>query len=307
MTSLLLCATLLTSNVASTEMYDFNSSVINNIYEEDELTNGVIYTPKGSAVNVVSYNFDFTHAEREIIKNEDLEDYPNSIFISYATYRYNCHSYSFYSQNTSLNTWWLGDPTAYIEDGSYYETDGQIGDVVAYCLFDQIYHSGIIVDIIEGVPNERWNGLNLKIIESKWAYGPLFRHNGLECRDADVFLNSDEQEGFSIKYYRLHPQHSYTKSYVDFKNNKHKAYCECGEWRLENHVISGISPIYGTASCIYCGALVDTGFVQGYSVNNSFELINGLYYPVNTMYGDDLTYLSYEESMNYIEVEEYEK
>lgn len=308
MTGLLFCATILTTNVVAGELYELEDVLsYNEEYFYDDCYYGTVFTPKGNAITVMSYINDYTISEKESIKNDLLLQYPNSVFLSSATTRYNCHSYAWYSQNTSTNIWNMLSPEQYILDGSCFETDGEIGDIVLYYNVDEPIHSGIVVDTISGNPDQTWNGLNLKVIESKWGHGPLFRHNGVECPYTEDYIINNDPECLIIKYFRLHPEHSYTNSFVNFKNNKHKAFCECGDWRLENHVVSGIDPIYGTATCIYCFAVVDTGFVQYDFLSEKFVLLNNMYYPLDTIVQSDITYLSFDDSSLLVMEDVYEK
>ena len=64
MTSLLLCVSLLTLNVIPVESFDLNIvDFYSNIYDGEDYTPGMIYTPMGSAVNVISYHIDYSLEE----------------------------------------------------------------------------------------------------------------------------------------------------------------------------------------------------------------------------------------------------
>ncbi len=51
--------------------------------------------------------------------NNKAKNYPNAEKLSEPTYRYNCHSYAWYSQDTETNDLWIDYPSQFYEDGSY--------------------------------------------------------------------------------------------------------------------------------------------------------------------------------------------
>ncbi|WP_442256788.1 hypothetical protein [Vagococcus salmoninarum] len=52
------------------------------------------------------------------------QNYPKTSRLTSATKLFNCHSYAWYSSNTSTNKYWLNAPTKYISDGSYKKQTG---------------------------------------------------------------------------------------------------------------------------------------------------------------------------------------
>ena len=76
-------------------------------------------------VNVISFTgwndytaySGWTEAQVQQRENQIKSSYNVSQLRSY-TYKYNCHSYAWYSQGTS-NSYWMENPYAYMTDGSY--------------------------------------------------------------------------------------------------------------------------------------------------------------------------------------------
>ncbi len=143
------------------------------------------------------------------IRDDEEDDYPNAIPLSGASYQYNCHSYAWYSQDTSTNDVWIPDPSAFYEDGSYIEVfTPQAGDIVCYYFGDEIKHSAIVESVGTGTSNGKCGNIDLMTVVSKWGAGGLYRHNGYECPYTEY--NTDPQETIlicdNVRYYR--PAHS---------------------------------------------------------------------------------------------------
>ena len=141
---------------------------------------GYVYTPNGSSVLVYS---------RDELSPEQIDNYnyigdalvPEANRIAPSSKLYNCHSYAWYFQST-LNSYWMNDPTNYYTDGSYEVSTGEIGDII--CYFDDCdgnLHSGIVIDTLEGTSNGVCGDADLKIVRSKWGQLGLYEHRGDQC------------------------------------------------------------------------------------------------------------------------------
>ena len=183
-----------------------------------------VYTPNGTDVynysitqinyNVVSYIDNLSDSEKTALASNFAGEYPNATYISEATYSYNCHSYAWYSQNSSTNCYWINQPTAYYDDAdkSYQQVDTpQIGDII--CYFDlalskeyQNIHSGIVVGFSGEASNGVCGDANTVLVRSKWAQAPLYEHKGDECPYVQDY-GADE-----VRYYRPRTNAAYTLS-----------------------------------------------------------------------------------------------
>lgn len=118
-----------------------------------------VNTPKGTKVEVIIYEAEFDSAYiRELNATYDSA-YPQATRISSASRKYNCHTYAWYS--TSNQTYWMGDPSAYMDDGSYNQTySSSIGNKAHYVNGDHsanYTHAGYV-------------------FTSKWGGAGVYRH-----------------------------------------------------------------------------------------------------------------------------------
>lgn len=78
----------------------------------------------------------------------------------------------------------------------------------------------------------------------------------------------------------LNPQHAhnYDYEYSLYSDTKHKAFCACGEYRFEPHVVVSGGALLAKP-CLLCGQLVDTGFGQIIKPNSigGMTTVNGSY------------------------------
>ena len=149
-----------------------------------------------------------------------------------ATCRFNCHSYAWYSQDTSSNQYWMNDPSLYYTDGSYDEvTTPAIGDIICYfddngtpnnTADDSNLHSGIVVSILSGFSQ---NLAGIYIVESKWGAAGVYRHNGYECPyTAYDAANPASNSADYVKFYR---RSGHTHSFTTYNDNGNMEYHEC--------------------------------------------------------------------------------
>lgn len=140
-------------------------------------------------------------ADLEGIYSDMMKFYnPQTDLIRWATGAYNCHSYAWYKQDV-FNRIWMNSPEVYYSsnDGSYRvledSDEPRIGDLIVYIEGSLVNHSGIIVGYSGDESINITGNANKYIVNSKWGYGPLFRHRGDDC----PYLKNNTL----IKYYRL--------------------------------------------------------------------------------------------------------
>lgn len=186
-----------------------------------------------------------------------------------ATARFNCHSYAWYSQNTSTNYYMMPDPSEYYESGEYYEVSAPaVGDIICYMdnngtsgntADDVNCHSGIIVKVYSSPPV---NGLaGGYMVESKWGGGGLYRHNGYQCIYTNYYSTGAADY---LKFYRkVGHTHNFSTYNDNGNDDYHECICSCGmiihnphNWvlhygkSLEQRGVNYIPEYY----CAQCGA-----------------------------------------------------
>lgn len=96
-------------------------------------TPATLYTPNGSAVsaykNATWTDQGVTYEEALKVHNQYRTTYPNAVALSIPNPAYNCHSYAWHDAST-LNNFWINDPSTYMQDGSYTSHSApKIGDI----------------------------------------------------------------------------------------------------------------------------------------------------------------------------------
>lgn len=180
-----------------------------------------ILTPNGNEVEVYETLNDFSTTYISAYNNYYDSHYPNAIRLSSASARYNCHSYAWYSQNTSSNHYWMNYPCEYydIEDMSYEVVNTpRIGDIICYFddngtpnnfTDDDNLHSGIIVDYDSSIAiNNICGNSNQVTVLSKWGPAGLYQHMGDYC----PYTFSHGGDADYVMYYRPRTNASYTLS-----------------------------------------------------------------------------------------------
>ena len=151
----------------------------------DSRATRTIRTPKGTRITV-RYNMSWAewsvyagvgHTVNMDEMYDEVEDfcaaYPEAEYLSSSSPspKYNCHSYAWYSTDTS-NKYWMEDPSAYMTDGSYVRATPDEGCRVAYRETNGTYrHSGIVTSVSGGVTT----------VESKWGALGVFSHAIDDC------------------------------------------------------------------------------------------------------------------------------
>ena len=156
-----------------------------------------IKTPGNTKVVAWKYTSQLTNEEIKQIKNKVDRVYKNAIKLESETLKYNCHSYAWYSTDVNKNEYWINEPHAYWEDGGmcfYYAevnnmatTPSQLrmGDRAVYYDEDgKVDHSAIVYN-------------SSGMLESKWGFAGLFRHQQNYC----PYAKYDKE----IKYYYMKP------------------------------------------------------------------------------------------------------
>ncbi len=133
----------------------------NNLMGFEKNQKKYVQTPNGTNVYVYSRN-EFSAGKINALNNYFKFNYPNAIYMSTSTAKYNCHSYAWYYSSTH-NKYWMNYPSAYMNDGSYYQTNNvSLGDVA--------YYNGEHSALIYSNPNHAERYI------SKWGPGPLMVH-----------------------------------------------------------------------------------------------------------------------------------
>lgn len=143
-------------------------------------TSYTVYTPNGTAVSVEKLGDVLTSDEKTAYADYVTTNYPGATILRSATYNYNCHSYAWYNQSTS-NTYWMNDPSSYMNDGSYtYTTTWNAGRKMYYN-YPGNEHSAIVTASYYGppAPGYDWSSLTLEV--SKWGPAGLIQHRGNNC------------------------------------------------------------------------------------------------------------------------------
>lgn len=178
------------SNTSSFRLFNTNSNdidseyqkILNTISEKKEQTNNsstginltplsttYVKTPNGTPVPIIIYEgFTYTPLEIVAINAQYKNLYPNAVLYANPNKRYNCHSYCWYQANGS-NPYWMNDPSAYMNDGSYKQTTTLASGVRAY--WGNRYHSAVV---------SKPNGANT-LYFSKWGSLGLYLHSDAQC------------------------------------------------------------------------------------------------------------------------------
>ena len=123
-----------------------------------------LHTPNNTRVLVyinIPWDEVYTYDEAYSV-SLDMEEIFGVTMIRNPDRSYNCHSYAWHS-TSSNNPYWMGDPSAYITDGSYVSSSAAVGSKITYKKSNGVYwHSGIVTG----------NGE----ITSKWGMLGLFEH-----------------------------------------------------------------------------------------------------------------------------------
>lgn len=156
-------------------------------------TSGTVYTPNGSSVDVIRYNFIMSKSEADATRERIEKTYPKAVILGSATYEYNCHHYAWHMSTGNTEKWWMSHYTSsypktptnikYITDGSYVRVNGNDSGATHIVYFE----NGIPIHsaVKSSIPNNT--------VVSKWGAECLVRHSITDC----PYNASD------IRYYKL--------------------------------------------------------------------------------------------------------
>lgn len=197
------------------------NAIINNGTESNTiLRNDYISTPNGTSFLVtVSEGDDFFEEEINKRHQEIINKYPDVEYLSPASKFYNCHSYGWYEQDSSINNVKMTTPNPYIDDYTYEKVfDARKGDIL--CYLDQvdgvepvninnenISHSAIIVEVNGEYNFSDKNSIAAFKVKSKWGDDGVYEYNAYDCRYGK---DNPYYVGFSI--YRPRTTNTYTLS-----------------------------------------------------------------------------------------------
>lgn len=143
------------------EKKQLNASLYGNVMALNDVTTST-RTPNGTYVEVVICD-ELTAKQIADYDADYAERYPAATKLCSATKHFNCHSYAWYSQNVNTNTYWIRNPAAYWEDGSYTSTGITLNCKVRYL---SGLHSAIVSYYSNGVT----------YYTSKWGSHGLYYH-----------------------------------------------------------------------------------------------------------------------------------
>ncbi len=129
-----------------------------------------VYTPRGTSVYVEIHN-ELDYEELNETDNYFISYYPNATVVCRSTYKFNCHSYAWYSATTS-NIYWMPNSNSYRTDGSYTQVTSISNASRLY--YYQADHSGRVYSVSP-------SGLAASSVISKWGYAPLMIHTTYYC------------------------------------------------------------------------------------------------------------------------------
>ena len=131
-----------------------------------------LYTPRGTAVDASVTVGELTAGEQSAATAVKKKySALGADCLEEASLRYNCHSYAWYS-NSTLNSYWMKDPSKYMSDGSY--TRVQKINLASKVYYTSTNHSARVYDA-EG------SSINNAYVISKWGNGPVMVHKVYDC------------------------------------------------------------------------------------------------------------------------------
>ena len=186
---------------------------------------GYVYTPNGSKISGLFYDGGIN----DYLGSTDYvgNDYENITMLARGNPTYNCFSYAFYKTSSDNNCHMPSGVSIYREDQSYVESGGYVGDRIVY--FDRSgnpVHAGVVVARTGYPISSGTSDLSKILVDSKWDYGPVYRHAGNNC----PYDHIHSQFFGSFTYYRLNTNHVHDFSYAYSGDEYvgHVASCACG-------------------------------------------------------------------------------
>ena len=212
-----------------------------------------IHTPSGKVIP--AYRFTGTDA---ITYPSNISQYTSAQYLYAATYKYNCHTFSWYFHG-SLSGITDDDKVKIYNPSAFYSTLGygrcynkitttpQVGDIALY-VYDvnpttkEYVHSATITSVSNGT------GHSQIVVKSKWGQYPVYSNILSDCT---YYSETMGHTGGRIEYYR--PNHSY--GYYAIDATKHKRACAyCGHRSsIANHTFVTVG---NHSECSKCGYYV---------------------------------------------------
>ena len=91
----------------------------------------------------------------------------------------------------------------------------------------------------------------------------------------NFYISGDHKKCSDCEYeVEIEHVHSYNYSYAEYNGNQHKAYCICGEFVLQGHVVRSDEFGNTTKKCLLCNAEIKNGFVITSTNSNKIYLTN---------------------------------
>lgn len=254
---------------------------------------GYVYTPKVSPIYSGFYSGNVNDLLGMYDSHQD--GFENVTMLARSNPIYNCFSYAFYKTSSDNNCFIKRDVTLYWTDGSYYTSQGYIGDRIVY--FDtegNPMHAGVIVartgyPILEGTDD-----LSKIIVDSKWDWGPLYRHVGNNCPYSHLYNNG---YGFH-KYYRLNDSHTHSFNYsvIEANSNVLLTTCSCGLTIEQPHHLYNNKDGF---ECVLCNSKLNVN--QASKANKSLKTNNESQYIDNKIFLCEDDYNFFTNEVNYHE------
>lgn len=161
---------------------------------------------------------------REYLKRHKEIDQDDLVAIGYATLRYNCHAYAWYSQDTHIYCW-IDYPTAYVNDAhtkSVAWSNLRVGDRIVYYVNGVAAHSAIVISLSGGVR-----------VASKWGGLHLFEHSYDNV--TSIYVDPD---GLDCRAYRYPSWHTFG-AWTNYSSSQHKRKCTyCDATEFGAHILS---------------------------------------------------------------------
>lgn len=124
-------------------------------------TNTYVRTPNNTLVPA-EIKAELTDEEKKKWSDLNASMYPQAVKVGGETAHFNCHSYAWYSQDINTNIYWIRDPSAFWEDGSYTVSNCAVNRKVRYL---NGVHSAIV-----------YMSGSTPVFKSKWGEGGLYIH-----------------------------------------------------------------------------------------------------------------------------------
>lgn len=216
------------------------------------ITISSVKTPNGSDVTVIQASEANSSAISKA--NKEMNSlYPNALRLSSASTLYNCHSYTWYSQDVSSNKYWIKDPTLYYTDGSYVEVSPSnlaVRDrICCYSASNDNLHSGIVYSLSNVTDDSGCLYSNYVNVQSKWGGYGLYQHKG----NYNPYVPDYNGKAIYVKFYRYNKEHKHSFNYTSFDNSYHYEECECGTLILKHSFsLIRVNPLTISPKYIQC-------------------------------------------------------